>query len=109
MVLTTYPKLRRAVMALDEALTDGQFVRHNAHQRFAEIEEPLDVYLAFISEYYLSDDGYSRIFWDVDLHRLLLTSSSTVTVKERWHDADDLRKALEAEIWDILGPYLQEE
>jgi hypothetical protein len=54
--------------------------------------------------WYLSDSGYSRVFFDLDSGKLYLASESRQEVKDRWNDpsARDLRALLEGIIHQQL-------
>ena len=59
-------------------------------------------------EYYLSDGGYSRVFWSIWSECLCLTSNSTDAVKARWANCKELIADVEAEIIKALGGHNEE-
>lgn len=73
-------RLVESVMVLDAFLTDkdSKQAAHTAKQ----LTDPLD--FVFGSLYYLSDGGYSRVFWSEWQSKLCIASESRNEVKSKW-------------------------
>lgn len=79
---------------LDAALTGKSWkdVCHNNSSQSMILED-----FCFGKEYYLSDGGYSRIFWSPDDNKLVLTSNSRQEVKDAWKICKELIFDVEVE------------
>lgn len=86
--MTSNDSLRDVMIALDMALTGKpeKDAAHMARNQSAFFENPE----RFLESggYYLSDGGYSRVFFDPDTEAFRLSGVSRDQVKARWLEAD---------------------
>jgi hypothetical protein len=80
--------LREVMISLDRVLTgkDEDAAAHMARHQDGFFTDPT----RFLESdgYYLSDGGYSRVFYDPESERFRLSSVSRDAVKARWREAD---------------------
>jgi hypothetical protein len=86
--MSSTDSLREVMIALDVALTgkpekDAAHMARNQNAFFDNPERFLES-----GGYYLSDGGYSRVFFDPDTETFRLSGISRDQVKARWHEAD---------------------
>lgn len=87
-------ELQRLMGELDAALTGKSF--QEATAQFHHYPHTLEKWLEEDSGnlvWYLSDHGYSRLYYSTDSGTLLLTHNSTDKVKSRWEIAQAQRQA----------------
>lgn len=86
--MSSADSLREVMIALDTALTgkSEKDAAHMALNQSAFFDNPE----RFLESggYYLSDGGYSRVFFDPDTETFRLSGVSRDQVKARWHEAD---------------------
>lgn len=92
--MSKYQKIEKLLSDLDFALTG---------KPKSGYQYPFD-FLEFIQgkEYYLSDGGYSRIFFGELYGKLNLTDNSTKEVKEKWLLVKILIKEIEKELLNLI-------
>jgi hypothetical protein len=89
-------ELQRLMGELDAVLTGKSF--KEATGQFHHYPHTLEKWLEDVENlvWYLSDSGYSRVYYSQEQEQLFLTYNSTDRVKARWGQAQPQRQAVES-------------
>ena len=98
------PRFDNSLAHLDAALTRKSWrdVHHTA-----TAQQPTPEKLVYGELYYLSDGGYSRVWWDGEARHLCLASESSPGVKDGWKNCKELIEDIERDIEDDIARQLQ--